>query len=399
MLSFNNKILVVSSWAPPGYGASPHFFYNLFNNFNRDSYVLYTDKKNFDKKSQNPTLPCKYFFFNDGLTRLTFIQKQSKWKIIRTIAKIILFFSDVKNGYQIVKNEKIDLLFGTADKGWALAVMFFVSRISGKPYVLYFLDLYRWNNFGTLRNIFAIFFEPVLFRYAKKIFVMSEGHKYLYEKKYGHRYNYEIITNCHNIEERKVSVVPFKPVAPYEILYTGNIYWPQERSIRILIEAVSRMDNLDIHVSIYTPKRMKVFEAEFSNNPKVSFYSVSQKDMLAIQQNADILFLPLSWNTPSREVVEMAIPGKTAEYLISGRPILILAPSYSFLSRYAQENKFAHVISEENVSLVQDGIKKIITDIPYSVNLVQNAKILSAKNYNVHKNAEKLRISIDKLCL
>lgn len=391
MLTFNKKVLIISSWAPPGLGASPHFLFNLLSNFDKDSFILYTDKNNADPTLKGQKLLCKYFFFENRNNNLN-----NKSKVRRITTRAINFFLTIKNGLEIIKNEQIEVLLGTADKGWALFSTFALSKISKKPYAVYLLDLYRWNNFGLLGDILASLFEPILFRNAKKIFVMGEGHRKFYEKKYGAKYTYEIITNCPQVYSGQ-NIKKHNPSTPYKILYTGNIYWPQEKSIRNLIEAVSQMDDLNVCVSLYTPKLMKVFQAEYSKNPKVEFHSATQKEMANIQANADILFIPLSWGTPRIGVIEMAIPGKTAEYLISGRPILVYAPPYAFLAEYADKYQFARVVDKEEIGFLKEGIRDILTNPHYSETLACNAKALFKKEYDLLTNAQKLKQYVDKI--
>lgn len=386
-------MLIISSWAPPGPGASPHFLFNLLSNFDKDSYILYTDKNNADPTLNGQKLLCKYFFFENRNVNLN-----NKSKIRRITTKITNFFLTIKNGLEIIRNEQVEVLLGTADNGWALLSAFALSKISKKPYAVYLLDLYRWNNFGLFWDILAHLFEPIFFRNAKKIFVMGEGHRKFYEKKYGAKYAYEIITNCPQVQvDTEQNLKNADHSWSYEILYTGNIYWPQEKSIRNLIEAVSQMDDIHVRVLLYTPKPVKVFQAEYSKNPKVEFRTAAQKEMANIQANADILFIPLSWEAPKIGVIEMAIPGKTAEYLISGRPILVHAPPYAFLVEYANKYQFARVVDKEEIGALKEGIRDILANPDYAGALVRNAKALFKREYDLLVNAQKLKQYIDKI--
>jgi len=394
MLSFNKKILVVSSWAPPMQGGSPQVFGNLFSEFNPDSYVIFTDFiKNARTYEGRQKLPCRYYFFNNG--RNHFLNPESRFKIVRIATKFFFFFSAIRQGLRIIRSEKIDILMGTSDKGPALILTFILSKFSEKPYVLYLLDLYRWNNLGAAWNKMAIFFEPVFFKKAKKIFI-GEGHRRFYQKKYGNKYSYEVVLNCaeKNNKKNEENLLTFK-TSPYTILFTGNIYWAQERSLRNLIRAISEIKDADIRFVICSEKT-NLSSEEFKQNPQIIFTSLTPKKIPDALKNADILFLPLSWNTPSPEVIEMAVPGKTAEYLASGTPILVHAPADCYLSKYAKERGFAHVVDTEDILALQNGIRKILTDKEYSKNLVVNAQKAS-HDYDVRKNALVLKNAMDTI--
>jgi glycosyltransferase involved in cell wall biosynthesis len=135
---------------------------------------------------------------------------------------------------------------------------------------------------------------------------------------------------------------------------------------------------------------------EFKQNPQIIFTSLTPKKIPDALKNANILFLPLSWNTPSPEVIEMAVPGKTAEYLASGTPILVHAPADCYLSKYAKERGFAHIVDTEDILALQNGIRKILTDKEYAKNLVVNAQKTS-HDYDVRKNALVLKNAMDTI--
>lgn len=381
-----HKTLVVSSWAPPMAGASPHFFYTLFSNFDPTSYGIFTDRRASNKGLAHPRLPGPYYYFDTQAT--------SSFFIVRVFKKVRSFIRAVRDGLRIIRTERYTLLLGTADKGDGLLLMFVLSILSRTPYVLYFLDLYRWNHFGGIRVTVAHFFEPVLFRCARAIFVMGDGHKRFYERKYGNRFKYTVIRNC-SLDVGPHTSLP-RTEKPYVILYGGGIYWAQERAVRNLIRAVTDID-LPVELWLYTPRELKRFEAEHKDNPRIVFRSASQEAMADIQDDANILFLPLSFNTPSPEVIEMATPGKTVEYLVAERPILVHAPPYAFLTQYAKEKGFAHVVDTEDSNELQDGIRKILLDSSYAKELVSHARTLYRDEYNLNANAEAFALRLAKI--
>lgn len=316
-------------------------------------------------------LPCKYFSPSP----------QAKTDFLRSVF----------GGLRVIRNENAEVLLGVGDREYTLILTFILSVLSGKPYAVYLLDIYRWNYLGPKQKILAHIFEPILFKYANSIFVMGDGHRLLYERKYGNRFTYTVIRNCVGVDHQLTAAR--KSVPPYRIVYTGNIYWAQEGGVRNLIKAVSMLSDLDIRIDLYSSRIPEKFKNEFSNSPHITFKSVPHEEMATIQAAADILFLPLAWDNRSREVIEMATPGKTAEYLISGRPILVHAPSYSFLSTYAREKGFAEVVDEQHIEKLCDAIRKLLTDESYVAKLVLNAKSLSASEYDIETNARKFASS------
>ena len=377
MIRLAKKTLIISSFAPPMKGASPHFLYTLFSNFDASSYGIYTDQRASDETLAHPRLVGPYYYF---ATRVA-----GGFFLTRAYRRARAFIRAVREGLRIIREEQYTLLLGTADRGEGLILMYVLSWLSRTPYALYFLDLYRWNHFGGVWDIIARFFEPVLFRGARAIVVMGDGHKAFYERRYGTRFSYTVVRNCALPPRTRVHTPRVE--APYVIMYSGGMYWPQERAIRNLITAVTDID-LPVELWLYTPSGLARFEAEFKDNPRIVFRSAPQEAMADIQDDATILFLPLSFNTPSPEVIEMATPGKTVEYLIAERPILVHAPPYAFISRYAKEKGFAHVVDTEVSKDLQDGIRRIIQDTAYATQLVSRARELYTLEYNLVANAQ-----------
>ena len=222
---------------------------------------------------------------------------------------------------------------------------------------------------------------------------MGDGHRRFYEKKYGTSFSYSVIRNCPLPPPKRTHTAHTAP--PYTILYSGGVYWAQEQALRNLIAAVSTLD-LPVQAVLYAPGHLARFEKEFEHNDRVVFRSAPQSAMADIQDDADILFLPLSFHTKAPEVIEMATPGKTAEYLLAERPILVHAPAYSFLSQYAREKQFAHVVDTDNVADLQEGIRKLLLDKQYTKKLIDNSHSVFQAEYDLLSNSMVFAKEIDE---
>ena len=109
--------------------------------------------------------------------------------------------------------------------------------------------------------------------------------------------------------------------------------------------------------------------------------------MPEIQTQANILFLPISWHTKSQTIINTATPGKLADYLISNRPILIHAPSSTFLTQYAKKNNFACIVDEENIEKLKNAIKTLLFDKIFAKRIIENAKTTFFRNHDANQNA------------
>lgn len=361
----------------------------LLSRLNLGELHVLTRRKN--RKLKRNYLPCSYFYYEDFEDSEGTAQH---WGLLNTIRgkfnKVLSIHSAITVGRRAVLDWDIDLLVSVSSNTVTVLSTYLLAKLEKKPYVVYLFDLYNNNRQFFIAKIFASFFEPAFLKNASAVIVTNEGTRKYYEKKYGKKVNIEVIHNS-------VSSAPYMAVrgnqaskTQRKIIYTGNVNWPQLRSLRSMLEAVDTLKGVDVGIDLYVPNSPIDLLRQYDNHKKINFKSAPQSVMAEIQTKADILFLPLSWNTPAPDIIRTASPGKLTDYLIAGRPILIHAPPYSYVCSYAQEYGFAHIVSEENTAKLQEGIIKILNDKMYSQELCRNARSLFFQNHEADSNAQKL---------
>jgi non-ribosomal peptide synthetase component E (peptide arylation enzyme) len=65
---------------------------------------------------------------------------------------------------------------------------------------------------------------------------------------------------------------------------------------------------------------------------------------------ADLLFLPLAFDSEIAEVLRLASPGKLGDYLQSGRLVLVHAPAGSFVCDYITRHGCGLVVDQPDVA-------------------------------------------------
>ena len=407
-IKLSKKVLLISTWAPPGVSGGPHLLYNLFSGFDDNSYCLFTSIRNFPNKEQSihgKKLPCKYFFFEEGevfkvplfpyiYTDKTSLTTKIYQKIRRGILKIIRAYSAVRSGLKIVRDEKIEVIMGTSDFGPGLLLTFIISKLSRTPYILFLCDLYRENNLPAPWKTIASLFEGMLISSARIVINHTENLGKRYMRRYGEPEKYRVIPVC--IDERNyANLAPEqKEGHTHTIVFTGNIYWAQRKSLENMIAAVSSMNDLNLKFKIYTPEISEMVKQMINerNDPghKTELGTADLQDIPYIQSSADILFLPLSWQPLDNNTITSATPYKLIEYLLAAKPILIQAPPNSYLNQYAEEEGFAYIANEDSVDSIKVGIRKILRDKNYSEKLINSARATFKKNH--HPSTSRLRL-------
>ena len=428
MTGLYRKTLLISSYAPPTMAGAPQIMYRLLRDLPIDSYSILTSFYNIDSTSAKlgSWLPCDYMFYDrpgatktihqqetsvntrTGLatgwltklsvtivnsnitTRLKLAAKKNKWvkAILGDPATITQILMLTKVGKQAVCSHKIELLVGFSDYGPALISTYHIHRATKVPFIVYFFDIYQGNLLPTLGQWVAQFYEKRLCTAAEKIIVNNEGTKEFYRQRYGDKIaeKIEIIYNAADPNTYLPLLTPYQPKSPYTILFTGNVYWAQLGSMRNLIKAIDQLTDLEIELHIYATQSRDYLKAVGLDRPYLHVAAAPNTEMPRIQSRANILFLPLSWHTDSPDIINTATPGKMTEYLISGRPILVHAPTTSHLAHYAKENDFAAVVDQEDVYQLQLAIRRLLTDLPYVHNLIKKDQATFFANHDMQKN-------------
>lgn len=448
------KTLFIATYAPPLLAGAPRFMANLLINFPPESYTILTSFYNIDNISAKigTWLPGDYIFYdNPNATKLTRQQQEARpeeaitnpiVRLKKFLRRSFLFSAWVKaplsaavkmdwvarlkrflkrnhfvktligaplilgqiplivhHGIRAVKNRQIELIVGFSDYGPALVGTFYIHKATGVPFHLYMFDVYKGNFFPLTGNLLASIFEPRLFKAATKIIVNNAETKEFYRRRYGQRLadKMVIIHNSTNPEpylKLQTPIVPHEP--PYSIVFTGNVYWAQESSLRNLVKAVDQLNDLDIRLKIYSPNPPEYLKSIGIASPRIDYSVAPGSEMPKIQSEADILFVPLAWHTKSPTIINTATPGKLTDFLIAGRPMLIHAPETSHLVKYAKENDFALVVDKEDIGELRTAIYRLITDSVLAERLVKNAQATFFTNHDIGKNFALLQSLLTK---
>jgi len=398
----------------------PQNLYNLLSQFSADSYCILTSYEAIRRGNASGTWLAGEYFFSDhagpieklpvsqpsALRRTPFnwayqwlgrlarkMPYPAAYFLRATLTALYLLLTIVRMvriGIRIVRQRGIRRILGISDVGPALIATYLISRCTGVPYALYLFDIYLGNNLLPMNELLAKMFEPRMLKMASVVIVTNERTERFYRKRYGDTFKCAVVHNSvfpRGYESRRT---PYNPSEPYTILFTGQVYWAQERSVMNLVRTMDELRDLRVQLDLYVPNASETLKLAIGARSNIRLTAATQSEMPAIQCSATLLFLPLSWHTKSLDVIATASPGKLADYLASGRPILIHAPPYTYVNQYAKENGFALVVDEENIEKLKDGIKKLLFDLEYSRQLIENAKRTFYKNHDATINAQKL---------
>ena len=356
------KFALVSNVLPPSETAHAAIINRLLRNLDPKTYCLLssTDYTNYNGPNYTDPLPGKYYHLqNFEFTRgyrfgLQALRKKTNLAIglalrVRTISRIL-------------KRERCDTVI-VCTGGLEILdfpAAYLASRLTGVRFYAYLLDQYSHMVSYVLGNSLFRHFEARILKDAAAVIVPNE----FLRDELRQRFNVEAIV-IHNMCDLDV----YKQ-APTEtnsnearIVYTGGLGLLHYDAFRNLVAAIELTQRNDVKLHLYTPQPRAGIEKEGITGPHVIYHEHQPvASMPEIQQQADILFLPLSINSPHPDIVRTAMPGKMGEYLASGRPILVHAPPDSYIAWYFRHHECGLVVDQNDPAHLARAINSLLDD-------------------------------------
>jgi hypothetical protein len=92
------------------------------------------------------------------------------------------------------------------------------------------------------------------------------------------------------------------------------------------------------------------------------------------RSEADVLFVPMSFAKADKANVEISFPSKLTDYTAMGLPLLIHAPAYSSVVRWALENPgVAEVVDTEDTGRLAEALKSLARNPEHRTRLAAEA--------------------------
>ena len=229
---------------------------------------------------------------------------------------------------------------------------------------------------------------------ASTVMAISPQMARVYEQRYGR--TFAVFHNPIQLEQ-------WQPYAkshwdggnPFKIVYTGRIGQANQNSLQDLSRAVANLYARGHAI------RMNIYSVDHDSDVGHSLQQpgcvyikppVAHTDIPETLSGADLLVLPLDFDVDSIRYAQYSMPTKASEYMASGTPVLVYAPLAAAVAEYAQEEKWGRVVSEQNLSRLQDAISCLIQDVSAREQLGRRAQRIAAEKHDATRvRAEFLR--------
>jgi hypothetical protein len=249
-------------------------------------------------------------------------------------------------------------------------------------------------------------FFPVLFRFAIRraahIYSVSVGMQELVRDICGRESELQLPAIApYAAKEMADVMLPNVVKDPVNILYAGGIVENAETLIKLIQKgSLKQYEVPTCCLDLYIPLTKEQFSEMGWTHDLINLRGwVPNMELRRALCRADILFLPASFAKEEAAVVIAGFPTKTADYMASGRPILVFGPEYSSLVRYACRFGFAEVVTDPSDDALARGIRNIVSSPTRRAELVSRAFSVLSTNHDIFKQRQEFRRLAAQLAL
>lgn len=378
------KLLVVSAWAPPMIGGGPLLLSKLLRALPPESYMLLTAEQSRFLGKQGAWLGAIYHFLGDqhayrpagnveptatapfgrlAATRLRWLPFAHAMRDIRDLT--IRSRSVRRQAIQLIREHQPIEVVATSDDGVFLLGAYQAAKATHTDLTVLLFDVYAGNNFSLVKRIAARRLERRILRFAKTVIVTNEKTRAHYARSYG----IDAVVLPH------IATSPdgdrYRRAQGQSIVYAGSVYWAQRDAVQDLVSALRYLP--EARLTLLTDASETEMRRVRGHSTQVQARWVAADEVAAWYARADVLFLPLSFGNDARDVIRTASPGKLAEYLAAGVPILVHAPPDSFIAEDAARHGWGLVVDTPGESGLRAALRSLFTDDDLRRRLVTNA--------------------------
>lgn len=381
---------ILSHILPPSGSGQAIILSRLFSNIDSKEYFVISSRLTSDSDTRPVCAPLAAKTYSLAIPHKVPIVSHFKLELviqilnfgIQTICKYLKLS-------KILKQERCNTLIACSGDLFDIPAAYLASRRYNVSFIPYLFDDYYYQWTGINRLIAGKILDHIFLK-CKTAIVPNEA----LQKEYIARYDL-IPTVIHNpcdftAINKAVPQTSHFDKSTYNIVYTGSIYHAHYDAFKNLLVAIDHLNDITVRLHLFTEQSPEELSANgLDSDHIINHPHVSQTEIYSILKCADILFLPLAFNSPIHEVIKTSAPGKTGEYLAAGRPILVHAPPDSFISCFFKENCCGVVVDRTDSKFLAESIQRIRNNPEENINMTSRANNIAKSDFCIEKMQSK----------
>jgi glycosyltransferase involved in cell wall biosynthesis len=358
------KIALVSESLPPSATGQGMLIYRMLERLDPESYCLIsTVPQDSDgaRARYARKLPGRYYHMAEGF-RLTRGYRFGLPWIREAINFPLAVVQQARQITEIVKHEGCNAVVAFSGDVTHLPAAWLASRRTGVPFFAYVVDHYSHREWvSPAAAVWARRLEPFLMKKADRVIVLNEALRDDLRERFG--VEAAVIYNSFDLSPYERAIEEqVEPVDGVKIVFTGDVYEAHYDAFRNLLMAIERLERPDVKIHVYTSRSVDQLAEKGLCGPIVCHEPLALEEMPRVQREADILFLPLAFDSPYPGVIRTSAPTKMGEYLAARRPILVHAPADSFIAGYFRHHECGVVVDQLDPSALAQAIERVLDD-------------------------------------
>jgi len=173
----------------------------------------------------------------------------------------------------------------------------------------------------------------------------------------------------------------------FKVLYIGRIGKANKKTLDKFGRVISKHESkfAKVEFDVYTKDINTQYARKLAKNSKVNMKAaVSHDEVPGLLKSADLLLLPLDFSGSAIKFSRLSMPTKASEYMMSGTPMLVLAPAETAISRFCEKNECGHCVLSSDTKDLSKAIDILLKDKQYRQKLCANAIILAEKLFDAN---------------
>jgi glycosyltransferase involved in cell wall biosynthesis len=232
-------------------------------------------------------------------------------------------------------------------------------------------------------------------RSAAQIYAVSSGMQQALRQDYGVDSEVQLPAT----EARPASADPGSAPGALRVAFTGTLTAVTIPGIGLLVKALQSPALLGIKWSLDLYGALPIHLPQFGwDDERVHAHGwAPQQEVHAALRQADVLYLPYSFDDDRSRIVQTSFPSKLADYLAAGKPVLICAPPESGVVPYAREGGFAEVVDRPNKDLLAAALVRLATSPEHRQRLAARGLQVFAENHDIARQQREFIACITRL--
>jgi glycosyltransferase involved in cell wall biosynthesis len=265
-----------------------------------------------------------------------------------------------------IKSSEIDYFYCVLSTRHSIKFALELNQKFDIPILVHLMD--DWPRTIGRNTIFPNFWNrkinnelAQLLSISSKKLAISEEMKIEYENRFGGEWCF-----FHNVVDSSVwekfnSRINRAPSNPIKIGYFGRIGKANDELFSVFTEVIINFP-VEIEFHIYTDISKSSIRIPHSSRIFIHNF-ISTNEIPITVTKYDFLFLPLSFKAEDFIFSKFSFPTKFSEYLISGVPILLMAPEESAVYKFGLKHNCALLFNDCNNEIISDKLLKVIDNI------------------------------------